>query len=93
MRTAAELAKVKDIHPHDMRKVITTWLAERLERAEVLDMMLHHARSGTTNKHYNFANLEGPLRDAFQRWANHVSAVTGQPQTSSNVVELKKAAS
>ena len=36
MAKLREVAKVKGIRVHDMRKVLTTWLAERRERPDIL---------------------------------------------------------
>jgi integrase len=76
------LAGVKNVNLHDMRKVLTSWLGDRGERSDVLDRILHHhvghhsnQRSSVTESHYNFAVMAGPLRDAWQRWADHVETV------------------
>jgi len=92
MRDACKLAGVSDMRLHDLRKVVTTWLGERHERADVLDRILHHAPRGVTERHYNFATLEGPVRAALQRWADHVGQITGQLAAApSNVVALATA--
>lgn len=77
---------------HDWRKVIATWLGERLERGDIIDRILHHKPRGVTDTFYNFAVLEGPMRDAYQRWADHVWAITGQSApAASNVVNMATA--
>ena len=91
MARARELAGIDDIRVHDLRKCLTTWLAERFERPDVLDRILHHARKGVTGTHYNFSVLEGAVRAALQTWANHVSQITGQGGVAGNVVALKRA--
>ncbi len=79
---ARKLAGVKSLRLHDMRKTIATWAGDRGERSDVLDRMLHHAvghhsnqRGSVTESHYNFSIMAGPLRDAWQRWADHVERV------------------
>lgn len=91
MAKARELAGLDAVRLHDLRKVLTTWLAERLEHPAVLDRILHHARAGVTGTHYDFSTLEGPLRQALQRWADHVFAVIDQGGAAANVVEMKRA--
>jgi integrase len=91
MAKAREVAGIEDIRVHDMRKCLTTWLAERFERPDVLDRILHHARKGVTGTHYDFSVLEGPMRQALQRWADHVSASTRQGGVGGNVHQLKRA--
>jgi integrase len=97
MARAAQLAKVKNVHLHDMRKALTSWLGDRGERSDVLDRILHHhvghnsnQRGSVTESHYNFAIMATPLRDAWQRWADHVYSVAGQGAAGSNVVQLKE---
>lgn len=93
---AAQLAGVKNAHLHDTRKSITSWLGERGERSDVLDRILHHhtghhtgQRSSVTDTHYNFSVMSGPLGDAWQRWADHVTAAA--KDRGSNVRQLKRA--
>lgn len=89
MARARELAGLEGVRLHDLRKVLTTWLSEQLEHPAVLDRILHHARAGVTGTHYDMSTLEGPIRVALQRWANHVWAVTGQ--AGGNIVAMKRA--
>ena len=90
---ARKLAGVKGLRLHDMRKTIATWLGDRGERSDVLDRVLHHTighhsnqRSSVTESHYNFAIMADPLRDAWQRWADHVTSVAAGKKA--NVVSL-----
>ncbi len=67
-----------DVHLHDVRKSVTSWLAEHGHTTpEVLDAILHHARPGVTGSHYNFALYEQQVRKALQLWADHVWLVAG----------------
>lgn len=75
MASLCKVAAVDNVHLHDMRKAITSWLGERGERPDILDMILHHGSKKVTATHYNFATMEKWLREAWQAWANHVEAV------------------
>ena len=83
MARACKIAKCRDAHLHDLRRSIATWLGDRGERSDVLDRILHHhsghsagQRSSVTDTHYNFSIMAGPLRDAWQRWADHIESIT-----------------
>lgn len=79
MSDAIALAGLRDVRVHDQRKQLTTWLAEnQYAGSAVLDAILHHAPQGVTDKFYNFAKLEKPVRVALQQWADHVWQITGQ---------------
>jgi integrase len=89
MARIVKLAGLKDLRLHDMRKVLTTWLAEHGHATpEVLDAILHHGRKGVTGTHYNFALYEGQVRKALQLWANHVEAVATGGKDEGNVHQL-----
>jgi integrase len=69
------VAGLSDLRLHDMRKIITSWLAEHGHAtSEVLDAILHHGRKGVTGTHYNFALYEKQVRKALQVWADHVTS-------------------
>ena len=89
----AATAGIANLHLHDMRKVITSWLAEHGHAGgEVLDAILHHGKKGVTGSHYNFALYEVQVRKALQIWADHVWQITGQSAVSaSNVVSMASA--
>ena len=77
MRRLTDKLGIDDAHVHDARKVLATWLRQvHKARADVLDAVLHHAARGVTNTHYNFADLEEPVRQALQAWADHVTKIT-----------------
>jgi integrase len=75
MASLCKVAGVENVHLHDMRKAITSWLAERGERPDILDMILHHGSKNVTTTHYNFATMEKLLRAAWQAWADHVERI------------------
>ena len=91
MDRVRKVADIENVHLHDMRKVLTTWLGERLEHPAVLDRILHHARAGVTGTHYDFSVLKGPMRKALQDWADHVWNVVGAGGGAHNVRKLKQA--
>ena len=79
MARLCEKIRLKDAHTHDLRKCITTWLREHKRvSSDVMDLILHHARKGVTTSHYDFATLEGPVRQAMQDWASHIEAVSSK---------------
>lgn len=76
MSDAIKIAGLADVRVHDQRKQLTTWLAEnQYAGSAVLDAILHHAPQGVTDKFYNFAKLEKPVRAALQQWADHVESI------------------
>ena len=91
---ARELAGLRELSPvmHDFRTSITTWLREEMHtREDVCDLILHHARGGVTASHYDFSVLDGPVRTAFQQWADHVWQITGQASArEEKVVQLRR---
>jgi integrase len=58
--------------PHDFRRSISTWLGDRGERSDVIEMVLGHSPQGVTRKHYNLSLLLPPVAQALQRWADHL---------------------
>ena len=87
LRRQWNLEKVRPFIPHDCRTAMSTWLGENECPAEVNDRMLNHRASSVTNRHYNFAKLNKPSADWWQRWADHLASLAAD-----NVVELKKEA-
>ena len=95
-RQFQESYRLEDVTTHDMRRCISTWLGNQGVRPDVIDLILNHLPAATdvTRKHYNFATLEGPVRQAMQAWADHVSQITGdQAIAGGNVVAFGKLAS
>ncbi len=91
MAGLCKLAGVQDVRLHDMRKAITSWLGERGERPDILDMILHHGSKSVTKTHYNFASMEKWLREAWQAWGDHVERAASGTEEPSNVRPLKRA--
>lgn len=92
MRRLRKRVGVNDIRVHDLRKAITTNMAEAGVRPDAIDKIIDHAAGGgsVTATHYNFAKLEAPIRTALQNYADHIWTITGHSvDTSSNVIALK----
>lgn len=66
---------IEDVTIHDMRRSIATWLGEQGTRPDVIDKILNHTPRDVTRLHYNFAGMDGLVRDALQSWADHVEAI------------------
>jgi integrase len=91
MAALCKVAGVEDVHLHDMRKAITSWLFQRGERPDIIDRILHHGSKNVTETHYNFASMDKWLRDAWQAWADHVVQIASQGASGAKVVALKRA--
>lgn len=79
MAKVTAAAGLKNVRLHDMRKCVTSWLAEHGHAtSEVLDAILHHGKKGVTGSHYNFALYEKQVRAALQVWADHISHLVGE---------------
>ena len=89
MAALCKVAGVEDVHLHDMRKAITSWLFQRGERPDIVDRILHHGSKNVTETHYNFASMDKWLRDAWQAWAEHVVQIASKATTVSNVLPLR----
>ena len=90
MSRLCERIGLENARLHDLRKCVTTWLRERGTSPDICDLILHHARGGVTGAFYDFATLEGPVREALQRWADHVERA-GAGKGSDNVRTLVRA--
>jgi integrase len=68
-------SKIKDFTFHDARRTLATNLAALGVLPHVQSVCLGHTLQGVTEKHYNkYAYLE-EKREAFEKWAQHVSKV------------------
>jgi integrase len=66
---------IQDVTIHDMRRCIATWLGESGTRPDVIDRILNHVPRDVTRRHYNFAGMDSLVREAMQRWADHVTKI------------------
>jgi integrase len=71
---------IADWHLHDLRRTVATMMADRLGvLPHIVEAILNHAsghRAGVAGV-YNRARYEAEMREALQRWADHVSALVG----------------
>jgi len=69
----------EDLHLHDMRTAMTSWLDDAGVQESVQSAILHQSPKDVTSIHYRRFNREERLRAAWQLWADHVEAmVSGQ---------------
>lgn len=85
---------IDDLHAHDFRKAINTWMAENGVSYDVRTRVLHHATPDVTSRNYDFSILDGPMRDAMQQWADHIDRIANAqtPEGKQNVVSMPKRA-
>jgi integrase len=89
MRRLRSTTGIEDISIHDMRRAVSNWLKDQGVSREVRDLILNHKDPSVTEAHYsNSARMERQVRAALQSWADHVSVVTGQSASTSNVVRI-----
>jgi integrase len=63
---------------HDLRRTAATQMAELGVQPHIIEAVLNHVsghKAGVAGI-YNRARYEGEMRDALQRWADHVAAIT-----------------
>jgi integrase len=66
---------IEDLHLHDMRTAMTSWLDEAGVQESIQGALLHHSPKDVTSIHYRRSNREERLRAAWQMWADHLEAV------------------
>lgn len=81
---------VEDLHVHDFRKGMTTWLVEERVPYEVRTKITHHLDADPHSRNYDFSKLEKPMRDALTQWAEYV--VSCRSEAISNVVPMLRKA-
>ena len=64
----------KNVHAHDFRHLLKTFLAEQRVEKEVRDLITHHGISRIEGT-YNSAKRLPYVRKALQLWADHVEEV------------------
>lgn len=90
MAAVSRIAGVENIHLHDMRKAIGSWMLNHGVRPDIVDRVLHHGSTKVTDTHYNFASFEKWLREAWQSWSDHVERIaSGASEPWSNVTKLR----
>ncbi|HEX4236767.1 MAG TPA: tyrosine-type recombinase/integrase [Xanthobacteraceae bacterium] len=63
---------------HDLRRTVATHMAELGVQPHIIEAVLNHVsgHKGGVAGIYNRARYEGEMREALQRWADHVEAIT-----------------
>lgn len=76
MKRFCDEAGIKDLSIHDMRRAVGNFLKDAGYGREVRDLILHHKDNSVDGVHYSStARMESQCREAWQAWADHVSAV------------------
>jgi integrase len=90
MEKVCAAAGVDDVHAHDFRTILTTWLAEHGVPEDVRKKITHHSATGMQAV-YNKAMLKEPVRQALLSWTDHVEKVAkgAGSGAASNVAQLR----
>lgn len=75
MARLCKATKIEDLHLHDMRRAMTSWLDEAGVQETVQSAILHHSPKDVTSTHYRRSNRADRLRAAWQLWADHIETV------------------
>lgn len=70
--------QIADWRIHDLRRTAATGMAELGVQPHIIEAVLNHVsghKAGVAGI-YNRARYEGEMRDALQRWADHICAIT-----------------
>jgi integrase len=70
-----KLLEIEDLHLHDMRTAMTSWLDDAGVQESIQSAILHHSPKDVTSIHYRRSNREARLRAAWQLWADHIDDV------------------
>ncbi len=78
---------------HDLRRTAATGMAELGILPHIIEAVLNHVsgHKGGVAGIYNRARYEGEMRDALQKWANHVEALTVAPKQSAPTGLMQRA--
>lgn len=72
MRKVCKDLKIKDLHVHDFRRGLNTWCGEHGISYDVRKRIMAHDLADVNSRTYNFSLLQGPMRDALERWSDYV---------------------
>jgi integrase len=77
-KTNRKAKAMPDWRIHDLRRTAATGMAELGVQPHIIEAVLNHVsgHKGGVAGIYNRARYEGEMRDALQRWADHVEAIT-----------------
>ncbi len=79
MRRICDDAGIEDLHLHDMRSAMVSFLDEAGIQESIQSALLHHTPQDVTSVHYRRSKREDRLRAAWQLWADHVEAIVNVP--------------
>ena len=96
MRKICKELKIKNLHVHDFRRGLNTWCGEQGISYDVRKRIMAHDLPDVNSRTYNFALMQGPMREALERWSNYVvgcaeGVVNGQGAKGAKVVQLVRA--
>jgi integrase len=77
-KTNRKAKAMSDWRIHDLRRTCATGMAEVGVQPHIIEAVLNHVsghKAGVAGI-YNRARYEGEMREALQRWADHVEAIT-----------------
>jgi len=80
-------AVVDDVHIHDLRRTVGSWLAQAGNSLHLIGRVLNHSNSSTTAIYARFG--QDHIREALDRHGNQVLAVAGMKPTA-EVVSIDK---
>jgi integrase len=81
MRRICDDAGIEDLHLHDMRTAMVSFLDEAEVQESIQSTLLHHTPQDVTSVRYRRSKREDRLRYAWQLWADHIDAIVfGNPQ-------------
>jgi integrase len=75
MRRICDDAGIEDLHLHDMRTAMVSFLDEAEVQESIQSALLHHTPQDVTSVHYRRSKREDRMRAAWQLWADHVETV------------------
>jgi len=74
MRKVCRDLKIKDLRVHDFRRGLNTWCGEHGISYDVRKRLMAHDLPDVNSRTYNFALMQGPMREALERWSDYVVA-------------------
>src|SRR5262249_47448351 len=90
----AQPLRMADWHPHDLRRTAATQMAELGIQPHIIEAVLNHVsgHKGGVAGIYNRARYADAMRDALQKWADHVEALIVGPRKQSVPIGLMERA-
>ncbi len=94
MRKVCKALKIKDLHVHDFRRGLNTWCGEHGVSYDVRKRIMAHDLPDVNSRTYNFALMQGPVREALTGWSDYVvscakSIKENEAGKASNVRQLR----